>query len=130
MTRYVGGCACAAIRYESDVAPQASIHCQCRQCQRATGAGHASLMIFNAIDLSVKGDLKYYDQIADDGSTVSRGFCKNCGSPVLGKSSGYPNIIMIHAASLDDPGCFKPQKVVWSSVKQPWDFIDPALPSY
>jgi len=129
MTTYTGGCACGAVRYETKGETQAAFHCQCRQCQRATGTGHASLFIVPVGDVSITGDLSFYEQTADDGSTVSRGFCPVCGSPVLGKTSGHPDILLIHAASLDDPAVFKPQKVVWTSAKQPWDFIDPELPA-
>ena len=87
-------------------------------------------MVVDANDVTVTGSLRYFDQAADDGSTVSRGFCENCGSPVLGKTSGHPGILLIHAASLDDPAMFKPEKVVWGSAKQPWDYVDPDLPTY
>lgn len=129
MSQYTGGCACGVIRYESLSVPKASFYCQCRQCQRATGSGHAALLIFKSSDVSVKGNVKYYDQLADDGNNISRGFCPHCGSPVLGKTSAHSDVILIHAASLDDPGVFKPEKVMWSAVKQPWDYIDPKLPA-
>jgi len=59
---------------------------------------------------------------------VSSGFCPTCGSPILKKSSGYPELLFINAATLDDPSLFKPQKVVWIiSGKQPWDYVDPSL---
>ncbi|MGD2074472.1 MAG: GFA family protein [Gammaproteobacteria bacterium] len=123
-----GGCACGAVRYQANSPPSFSFHCQCRQCQRASGAGHASLFVVPADAVSLTGELKFYDQIADDGSTVSRGFCPVCGSPVVGKTSGHPDILLFTAASLDDPALFKPEKVVWSASGQPWDFIDPDLP--
>ncbi len=128
MNAFEGGCACGAVRYTSQVQPQFSFHCQCRQCQRASGTGHSSQFVVPAAAVTVNGELKFHDQTADDGNTVSRGFCPVCGSPVMGRSSGHPGIVIIHAASLDDPSRFKPQKVVWSAEGQAWDFIDPGLP--
>jgi hypothetical protein len=125
--RFQGGCTCGAIRYESSVDPQFSFHCQCRQCQRASGTGHASLLAVPTDALTIRGALKLHDQKADSGSTVSRGFCSTCGSPILNKSSGYPDVRFIHAASLDDPSVFKPKKLVWSASAQPWDYVDPDL---
>jgi hypothetical protein len=78
--------------------------------------------------LSLTGELRFYQQTADDGSTVSRGFCPQCGSPVAGKSSGHPDVMLFAAASLDDPTLFRPEKVVWSASGQPWDYTDPDLP--
>lgn len=129
MTPLTGGCACGAVRYSVTAEPGFSFHCQCRHCQRATGAGHASLFVVPRAAVSVQGVLTYFDQVADDGATVSRGFCPGCGSPLLGQSSGFPDVVLIAAASLDDPTRFTPQKVVFSASRQPWDYVDPALPS-
>lgn len=78
--RFQGGCACGAIRYDSSVDPQFSFHCQCRQCQCASGTERASLFTVPADALTVKGELKFHDQKADSGNTISRGFCPACGS--------------------------------------------------
>jgi hypothetical protein len=125
---YKGGCSCGAVRYASSAAPRFSFHCQCRQCQQASGTGHASLFALPVEAVSLRGEVRYYQQIADDGNSVSRGFCPLCGSPVVGKTSGHPDILLFAAASLDDPALFKPEKVVWSASGQPWDFTDPDLP--
>ncbi len=127
MNTYRGGCACGAVRYESRAEPRVSIHCCCRQCQRVTGAGHASQLAFPVDAVSIVGKLNFYELTADSRNTVSAGFCPTCGSPILKKSSGYPELVFFHAASLDDPSLFKPKKVVWSSSRQPWDYVDPDL---
>ena len=124
---YCGGCACGAVRYESATEPRLAMHCQCRHCQRASGGGHASSMLFTQADVSVTGQLSFIDQQADSGNTVSRGFCPQCGSHVLNQNSGYPDAVFIHAASLDDPGLFVPSMVVYHRYAQEWDHIDPAL---
>ena len=123
-----GGCACGAIRYRITAKPEFSIMCQCRQCQRITGSGHTAQFAITTNKVEIKGVIKYYEQLSDDGNTVSSGFCETCGSPVLKKTSGYPQYLMFHAATLDEPGAFKPEMVVYSKFKQPWDHIDPSLP--
>ena len=127
MSPYEGGCACGAIRYEVRVAPQFSVHCHCRQCQRITGTGHASQFMVPVAAVTLHGTLTYYEFRADSGNTVSSGFCSVCGSPILKTSAGHPDVLFFHAASLDDPGLFKPQKVVWSASRPPWDYVDPEL---
>lgn len=123
-----GGCACGAIRYEIKTAPEFSMICQCRQCQRISGSGHAAQFAVDAKSTTIQGDVKFYKVTSDDGNTVSSGFCGNCGSPVLKRSSGYPQYITFHAATLDDPSSYEPQMVVYSQFKQPWDHVDPSLP--
>ena len=123
-----GGCACGAVRYEARDAPAFSLICQCRQCQRITGAGHAAQFAVPSESLSTQGEIRYFELHADSGNTVSSGFCPICGCPILKKSTGYPQNVFIHAATLDDPGVFKPQIVAWSASGQPWDHVDSALP--
>ena len=118
-----GGCACGAVRYESGSGPEFSLHCQCRQCQRASGTGHGSSIVVPLESFTVTGELRFYDQQSDSGNTVSRGFCPVCGSPVLNRNSGYPDKRYIHVGSLDDPSAFKPDVVVFSDSAQPWDYM-------
>lgn len=127
MSQYEGGCSCGAIRYELRSEPQFSFHCQCRQCQRITGTGHASQFMVPRGTVTLRGKLTYYELRADSGNTVRSGFCPTCGSPILKTSAGHPEAMFFHAASLDDPTRFKPQKIVWSSGAQPWDYVDPNL---
>jgi hypothetical protein len=104
-----------------------SVICQCRQCQRISGSGHSAQFAVNAETVTVQGDIKYYKLTSDDGNIVSCGLCSNCGNPVLKKTSGHPEYIMFHAATLDAPSLYKPQMVVYSEFKQPWDYVDPEL---
>lgn len=122
------GCACSAIRYKTSASPEFSMICQCRQCQRITDAGHAVQFVVPVESVTVKGNVKYFELTADDGNIVSSGFCENCGSPILKKSSGFPQYLMFHPATLDNPGSYEPQMVVYSQFKQPWNQVDPTLP--
>jgi hypothetical protein len=127
MAHYTGGCLCGAIRYEIAGDPIFGGHCHCRDCQRTTGAGHSSLMAFPQPAVKLTGSPKYYSTKADSGSAVSRGFCTNCGSPVVSNTSGMPGMIIITAGSLDDPGQFHPTLVVYAKRANPWDVTDQSL---
>ncbi len=126
-TPIAGGCACGAVRYASTAKPSFSLICQCRQCQRATGGGHATAFVLPADAVIVTGEVRFFDQQADSGNTVSRGFCPTCGSPMMNRNSGYPQSLYVHAATLDDPTAFRPETVVFRSAAQPWDHVDPRL---
>jgi len=128
--KFTGGCACGAIRYEIAAEPMMSAHCRCRDCQRMTGTGHASFLVFSESAVRMTGKPKYHRTKADSGNTTSRGFCPDCGSFLLGKSTGYPGTITVAVGGLDDPSRFKPQMVVYAASGQPWDRHDPALPSF
>ena len=99
--KIVGGCMCGAVRYESatDAAMQAS--CYCRDCQRSTGAAFAPVLLVpkDAFKLT-KGELKQYEVTGDSGNKVSRGFCANCGSPIMSILSGDA----VHRGQSRQPG--------------------------
>jgi len=129
-TRLSGGCSCGKIRYEAYGKPKHSLICQCRQCQKITGTGHSPQMAFDTKSIKFSGDLKYFDTIANDGNTVSHGFCPTCGNPILNKPAAFPDSVYILIGSLDNPGEFKPEFVVFSTSGYDWDNIDPNLKRY
>ena len=72
---YTGGCACGAIRYEIAAEPIFAAHCQCRDCQKASGTGHGSFMAFPKAAVRLTGQPRFHESKADSGNTVGRGFC-------------------------------------------------------
>jgi hypothetical protein len=129
-TAYTGGCACGAIRYEISGEPVAMVDCQCRQCQRESGTGHASHLAFRAAEVKVEGKAATWDMIGDGGTKKRRAFCPNCGSPVYMTFPDMPDIFIVKPASLDDPSRYKPQFVTWHAAANAWDHLDPAVPKF
>ncbi|MGE0409198.1 MAG: GFA family protein [Amphiplicatus sp.] len=123
-----GGCHCGAVRYASQASPPFSIICCCTQCQKITGAGRAPQFALPKATVTVDGTLAFFDLKADSGNAVQSAFCPACGSPVYKSSSGFADFLFFHAATLDDPSQYQPQRVVWARSRQPWDHLDPALP--
>src|SRR4051794_1110903 len=130
MAKYSGGCLCGQIRYETDADPIVSIQCQCRNCQKRSGGGHSSFIGFPKPAVKVTGPVKYHSVKADSGNMSSLGFCPECGSLVVSGSSGFPDMLGVMVGSLDDPGAFAPQMVVYTSRGHEWDQVDPALPKF
>ena len=80
---YTGGCACGAIRYSTRHAPVFQNHCQCRDCQRRSGTGHGSWLTFPArSEMTITGEAKHWEVVADSGNVKSHAFCPICGTPV------------------------------------------------
>ncbi|GAX41937.1 glutathione-dependent formaldehyde-activating GFA [Tolypothrix sp. NIES-4075] len=124
--KFTGGCLCGAVRYECSAEPLAMANCHCRDCQRATGSAYASALLVSQSAVTITGDVKYYDAIADSGSIVGRGFCPNCGSRLFSKPP-IPEFMGIMAGSLDDPSWFRPVMDIYTSKAQPWDYMNPDL---
>ncbi len=127
---YTGGCACRAIRYEVTGEPIVNVDCQCRQCQRSSGGGHTSNMTFRGAAVKLSGEASRWQVTGEGGTVKSNAFCPTCGSPVYMTFPDMPDIFIVRPASLDEPERYSPQLVTWTDAAQPWDRIDPALPSF
>jgi len=130
MTKHTGGCACRAVRYEISADPIATAHCHCRDCQQATGTGHATMLIFPKPAVTMTGTPGRYPSTADSGRMKTRGFCTQCGSPLFVLLESMPDAFLIRAASLDDPHLLKPQMVLYTDRAPAWDHVDPSLPRF
>jgi hypothetical protein len=128
---YTGGCACGAVRYSVPGPTLVEIHCQCIDCQKRSGTGHGSYLIFDKrADMVLTGTVKTWSVPSDSGSLKSHAFCPECGTPVYVTLADRPANVCIHTGSLDEPARFAPQFVVYARRAQDWDSIDPALPTF
>ncbi|RYE69823.1 MAG: GFA family protein [Rhizobiaceae bacterium] len=116
---FTGGCACGAIRYRLRSKPYDTGWCHCRVCQRASGA---SGMVFTTIRLSQfvieKGD----DRIGHFATTTfgSRGYCRDCGSPLTIHDLNKSEEIDVAVGSLDEPDAFTPGFHLFASEAPAW----------
>lgn len=94
-----GGCQCGAIRYRvSDPFGEAGI-CHCRMCQKAFGSWGAALVSVPATRLSwTRGSPAQFRS----SPIVTRGFCKDCGTPLYMREDGHPDYDLA-IGTLDDP---------------------------
>jgi len=128
---YTGGCACGAIRFEIADEPIVMNDCQCRDCQARSGTGHGSYLTFpSRQSVKLTGEATQWDIVGDSGHVKTRAFCPGCGSPVYLTFAPAPDLIAVHAASLDNPARFVPQKVMYNSRQHIWDTLDPSLTKF
>jgi hypothetical protein len=126
-----GGCACGAIRYECAAEPIVMFCCHCRDCQRASGGAYApAILVPSQAFKLTQGSPKYYTTPSEAGGNHTRGFCPECGSRLLGAVDPSSSFIGIVAASLDDPGWFRPKFDIFTADAQKWDFMNPSLPKF
>jgi hypothetical protein len=126
-TNFTGGCLCGAVRYECNAEPFFMGNCHCRDCQKSTGTAYSAEIGVPAAALKITGAVKYFDSKADSGNLISRGFCSQCGARLFGKSHAMPDLAMISAGSLDNPGQYQPTLDIFTASAQPWDHMNPAL---
>ena len=127
---YTGGCACGAIRYSILGEPLFSNHCQCRDCQRESGSGHGSYATFARAGVTLTGEARHWDMVADNGNVKTRGFCPQCGVAVYMTFAAQPDVFTIRAGSLDEPARYKPQVVTFAARGHGWDCLDSDLTKF
>jgi hypothetical protein len=95
--------------------------CHCRDCQQLTGTGHSEMLPLEIDGFSISGDCKTYEMIGGSGQPTFSGFCPNCGSQLTRNSSRMGDRIYVHAASLDEPSSYHPEKSIYANSAQTWD---------
>ena len=122
-----GGCLCGDIRYEVVKPAIDSGYCQCKMCQRFSGAPIIAGVTFpkDGVRFS-KGIPTYYRSSA----IAERGFCPRCGSsltyrPVARRWTGW---IFIFAGSFDSGVEFSPEWHLGIESHVPWLSVSDELP--
>ena len=126
-----GGCLCRKVRYKFDREKIVSAgHCHCKDCQKVTGSGKATIIFIPTESLMINDKYKIYSVVGTDGTNVHRGCCPCCGSPIISYVTEQPNLRFIKAGSLDDSTWVKTESSFWSTSACEWDPIDINLPSF
>ena len=98
-----GSCLCGKVHYNFLQAKVISTHhCHCTDCQKSTGSGKATIVMVPDEALNVEGNLKFFTVTGTAGSHISRGFCSDCGSPVISFMEENSGVKFIKAGTLDD----------------------------
>ncbi|MEW6056579.1 MAG: GFA family protein [Bdellovibrionota bacterium] len=126
-----GGCLCEKVRYKISQPPISQGVCYCRQCQRSGGAYGGPLLVLYIVTFECSPEgLAFCTTRSDDGSTVMRNFCKECGSHVFSQITDLPEIITVKAATLDDFSLFAPEYLVWTRSAGPSCAFPARVPAF
>ena len=134
-----GSCLCGGIKFEITGPLMSPLNCHCSQCRKQHGAAFRSRVRVKAEDFRwLQGEhlIKFYE--SERG--YLRGFCQDCGSPVLNKNgpnwkapAEFPNVgppqYGIPLALLEDPPV-RPACHTFVDSKASWYDITDDLPQY
>jgi hypothetical protein len=119
-----GRCLCGAIRYSMMGPPEFVMQCYCRDCQKATGTGHTTIVGLYDHNLKIQGDPATFTVRGESGGRVTRHFCRICGGRLYTSGDLPGPMRMIQAGSLDDPNWVTPTAAVYVKDAICWDRID------
>ncbi len=123
-----GSCLCGEIKFQITGPMMEPFHCHCSRCRKQHGAAFRSRVRVKTIDLHwVHGEdkLKYYKSSPG----FHRGFCNNCGSPIVNFAERLGEF-GVPLGILDDDPEVKPQFHIFVGNKAPWFEIADDLPQH
>ena len=124
-----GSCACGAVKIEAAQDPISTFACWCKDCQKLTTGGAAHDAFYRSDDVSWSGEIKWHEVMPASGTPLARGFCPECGTPLLARSVSDRPVIVVRIGIFDDTSALAPQSTIWTSSAPPWAHIDPDLPN-
>jgi hypothetical protein len=121
---------CGAVRYEFDAAPIITRLCWCRVCQFIAAGNAAVSVCFYTSGLSVRGEMRDFEAIADSGNRMHRRFCPTCGTHLFSEAESRPHLVFVRAGTLDDREIARPAATIWTASAPSWACVDDQLPSW
>jgi len=127
-----GGCGCGAVRYQVAGEPIFTNNCHCRLCQQQTGSTSVVNAFFEADRITLlQGELVDFGVVAGSGGAHIIRRCARCGSALWSK---YPRLgklgLGLRVGTLDDPGAFKPDAVIFTDSAMPWVAFPDDIPVF
>lgn len=121
-----GSCLCGTVRYEITADIKRITHCHCSMCRKAHGAAFGSYATVPHSDFRFTEGAQSVASFQSS-PTVTRTFCKTCGSTFQWFSqTDHPDMVGIAVGTLDTPletisqqDIFTESKADWSSLGTP-----------
>lgn len=130
MTKLTGQCLCGAISFEADGDVPVMANCHCTACRQSTGSAYAALMFMKEDDVKITGTPKTFQHTSDAGSTMTKHFCENCGSPMFTQNSNRQGMIGLRAGTINEQQEFAPKANVYTSSAMSATILDENLPAF
>jgi hypothetical protein len=126
-----GGCLCGEVRYVLRGPALFVSQCCCKDCQKATGTGHTTIVGVHRSQLEIRtGAPRTYRSRGDSGGEVIRHFCGTCGGRLYTSGTLPGEVVMVQAGSLDDPNRIRPESVIYVKDALIWDRFAADLPRF
>ena len=127
----VAHCACGKVTVTVKGRPLSMLLCACVDCQKATGTGHAAVLLMRAADVAISGETRGHARPADSGAMTTRHFCPECGTPLFGRSSRAEGVLLLPAGLFGAAAAgLRPSQLIFARSHRDWDVVDTALPRW
>lgn len=126
-----GGCRCGACRYvvAGDAMPPVYC-CHCRDCQTWSGSAFTQQAVIAIAAIEATGPVVTYSFQNPSGATSTQHICGTCHTRLWNTNTARAGIAVVRAGTLDASDTLVPRAHMWTSRKQPWLILDPAIPAW
>ncbi len=119
MTEHRASCQCGALKVVSYGEPDFVIVCNCRACQKRTGAAFGSGVYFKRSDVTITGEHREWARSSEANRAIDNHFCPTCGTSVFWGLEMRPDHIGVAIGSFDTPHP-RPHRVIWTEEQHDW----------
>ena len=121
MTERIASCRCGQLKATVTGDPVRLSVCHCLNCKKRSGSAFAVQARWPADQVTIEGESKGFELIADSGNRATFHFCPDCGSDVHYEINGkFDGLIAIPLGAFEDPFFASPEYSVWEHRKHPW----------
>ena len=125
--KFLGGCLCGALRYESEKEAIETGYCHCPICRKSTSA---PAVAFASFPISYFSYTKGKPSVYLSSSRGQREFCNKCGTQICHRGINNPETVDVNSGTLDDMELVAPQFHIYTKDKVSWFEVDDQLPKY
>ncbi|MBC7986137.1 MAG: GFA family protein [Sphingomonadaceae bacterium] len=120
MTTRRAACRCGRLTAECRGEPVRVSVCHCLACQARSGSAFAAQARWPAADITIAGEDRAWERIADSGRKATYHFCPTCGSTLWYEIEAFPGLIAVPIGAFGDPDFPAPGFSVWEKRKHAW----------
>ena len=115
-----GGCACGAIRFETEAEPMVTVACHCDDCQILAGGRPNYVVLMPRNTFEVTPGTPLICQIkTDSGEIVERAFCGACGTHLWGVPA-RPPFMTVKLGAFHDRSGLGPTMHIYTAAAPAW----------
>lgn len=129
MTKHHAQCQCGQLTADGEIDPDFVIACNCKACQKRTGAPFGAALYFHRDGLTIRGRSKTWARAAASGRRIESHFCPDCGTSLFWTLEMRPDHIGVAYGCFETP-VPEPMRAIWTQEKHGWVRFPETWPSY
>ena len=129
MTKHHAQCQCGQLAVDAEIEPDFVIACNCKGCQKRTGAAYGAALYFRKDGLRIQGQWTAWSRQADSGRMIESHFCPVCGTSLFWTLEMRPDHMGVAYGCFETP-VPEPTRAIWTDEKHDWVIFPAAWPTF